>query len=173
MMRTRLTETDVIAANEQFILNMAYKHGRGLEPNDCKMIVTQSFLKAVRTHRKGIDYFHNYAERVIGNELAEERKYNGRIRSIESPFSLNMTFGNDKSEEFVHNFIYRTLSGDFVNMVIFRDFLNNLDLEEKAVAKLFIERYTQDEICSLVHIDKWQLKRVIDSIRIAWFRYNL
>lgn len=164
-----MTEIDVINAYEKELVDWCRRFGRGLEWPDRLEIAKVGLLCAVRTYRKGLSAFLPYAEECVYNILKRERIRKNRIDRIESRFSLDISVdGEDGSA--IGQLYYGT--GDFVNGVVFCDFMEKLSEDIRSVAWLLVDRFTAEEIMSIRCLSREEFSFYIMQIKYEWEEYN-
>ncbi len=164
-----MTELDVINAYEDEIMVWCRRFGRGLEEQDRPMIARTGFLCAVRTYLQGLSAFLPYAKEVVFEALKRERQRQNRIRRIESELSLDMPIGDEESPT-VSQLYHGT--GDFVNGVVFWDFMQRLEENIQVTAWMLVNQFTRDEIMRIRGLSKEELSWHIVMIRCEWEEYN-
>lgn len=164
-----MTELDVLNAYEDNIEEWCRRFGRGLEKQDRREIARAGFLCAIRTYRKGLSEFLPYAKECVFNVLKNERVRRNRMKRIESDFSLDMPVDGEESPSIGQ--LYHGV-GDFVNGVLFYDFMKRLSEDIQATAWLFVDQFTTAEIMQIRHLSREELSWHITRIKCEWEGYN-
>lgn len=168
---SRLTEADVFLHNEHIIRETSYIYGKGLEPEDCLMVANEGFLYAIRCYQKGISEFQPYAKTCMYKHINNAKKELNRIKRIESKLSLDQPIKAEENSETIGNVFFQ-VSGDFVNSVLLRDFLDSLEDELKIIAWMCIDQYTSEEIMKTRNISKVKLAHHKKMIRELFLQYD-
>lgn len=143
----------------QFLQKMCELYGTRLDPQDRYMAAWEAYLEVdtrdspgKRTYNFWDDVFLRVRDRLV--ELQREQN---RLRALESSFSLNQPGPDGKGEalEWVN-----PGTGDFVNRVMFWDFLSRLSKRERRVALQYIQRCPEDEICQNCRMRPQELRNI-------------
>ena len=167
-----LTEDYVLEENKALIQKWCQEYGRGLEQEDRFWIANAAFLQAMRTWQKGRSRFHEYAEETVRAFLEEERGKRNGIMRVESPFSLDQPIRGDENNQRSFT-MYAQQTGDFVNGVVFRDFLKTLPPALGKTASRLIREYLPDEIRSIDGLSEKDLDCHIALLQQWWKQYNI
>lgn len=156
----RITEEDVVLYNEHIIREASLLYGRSLDPEDRLMAANEGFLYAIRCYQKGVSQFQPFAKAYMHQQIKNEVKEFNRARRIESSLSLDQQIKTEENSGSIGNTFFQA-PGDFVNSVIFQDFLNSLERELKIIALMYIEKYTSKEIMRIRNISKknWRIRQ--------------
>lgn len=165
-----LTEIDVYNANIGIIKEVCSKHGKILYHEDRKSIASIGMLYAIRTYRRGISEFSQYATICMQEMLLEAENDQRKMKRIEHPISLNMFVRPGDGPATFGDFIQYPNS-DCTSSIIIIDFLNNLEDNLSLFARLCIDNYTIEEIAETMHISVTDINRMKDVLRLKWEEY--
>ena len=167
----RITEEDVYISNHGLIQEACRRYRKGMEYDDCFLAASEGFLYAVRNYRQGISEFKTYAMTIMREQIVQEQKELNRIRSIESPLSLDRTVKEEKDSSTLGNTFFKH-SYDFVGRLLLKDFLDSLQEEARSIAWMYIDGYTDKEIMKQLRIAPEKLGVLRKAIYTVWAQYN-
>lgn len=167
----KITEEDVVLYHQHTIFEASQLYGKGLEQEDRLMAASEAFLYAVRCYQKGISEFQPYAKKYMNQYILSEVREFNRIRRAESALSLDQPVRTGLNTESIGSAFFQ-VPGDFVNLVILRDFLNSLGTELKLIACLYIEDYSSEVIMRLRNITEIKLAGQKKRIQDLWLQYD-
>lgn len=153
----------------QFLKGMCELYADKLDPQDRYMAAWEAFLEACGS-KPGTYDFWEFAFLHIRERLTEMQREQNRRWSLESPFSLNQPGPDGEGEalEWVN-----PGTGDFVNRVMFRDFLGRLPQKELGVALRYIQRCSEEEICETCRIQPRELRVIRRRLQRQLEAYEL
>lgn len=165
-----ITDSDVIRANDEFIRTIAHNLGRSLPTEERYAIALSGFLVAIRTYQKGLYPFRVYAANIMETFLRQARRKRAEQIRLESRLSLDQPIaeGGEPLLAFLPG-----ASGDMFHVVMLHDFLDSLHEDFRATARLYINKYTSEEIMSILSLSQEDLEWHRASIRYYWEQYNL
>jgi DNA-directed RNA polymerase specialized sigma subunit len=170
-MRKKLDETDILVGNADFISEMSEKYGRGLDGDDRYCIGLEAMLYAMRLYDKQYWEFHHFAEEVISQLMAAERRARYTRMRFESPLSLDKSVMSDGHSETVGSIFFHS-GVSFVVSIEFNDFLYHLQKDVKKMAEMYIAGFTDEEIQFELGISDQDLGCFHKKIISAWEFYN-
>lgn len=167
-----LTEEYVLDQNRDIILLWSKRYGRGLPPEDAFMTACLAFLQAMRTWKKGLSPFHAYADELVRRHLEEARLQRNNHMRVESPFSLDQPIQRHEADSGNAHTIFRNVQGDFVNGVVFRDFIRGLPQPLRTLSHMLIAEYSPQEILEAVPLSHREYDQHLGVLRRRWEAYN-
>ena len=170
-MTRSISEEDVYKSNKDFIKHCAERFGLGMETDERERIAELGFLFAIRSYRKSASLFHPYAEGTMRLFIQQAKKHSNYIKRSESRLSLDQpAYGESNNETVGSAFFYH--EENYLNSIVFRDFINMLNEDMRSIAVMYIDGYTKNEIMEIRGISKQELEELNRNIISRWENYN-
>lgn len=171
MRQTRRMPPELIQEGMRFVEGVFRLYDGCLEWEDCLMEGWKGFTHAFHTYpsHEGSYEFWEYAFFCVRDQVLLAKREHNRCKRPESGFSLDY-IPPDWDESAIGRLA--SVQGDFVNSVMFRDYLSHLEFQEKRVAWAYVNRYTDAEIMDFYQLDRQSLVDIRRCLRVKMEQYQ-
>lgn len=172
MILSSLSIHEITQANK-FIYNMYVKFGQGMNEDEFRDNSWVAYMEARKRYSYELTSTQYWldVEKVMWEKIAEQKEYKSRMYRINAKLSLDQTWWEYK--ESVGTLLFPA-QGNFVNGIVFWDYVNRLDNKKAKVIRLITEREDDYDIMEQLHMsldEYYKLKLEIKEDMREYFEF--
>lgn len=163
---------EITQANK-FIHNMYVRFGQGMNEEEFIGNLWVAYMEARNKYSYELASTQYWCdvEKIMWEKINEYKQYRNRIYRLNANLSLDQTWGETK--ESIGSLFFPT-QGNFVNGVVFWDYVNRLENRKVRIIRLITEREEDSDIMERLHMsldEYYQLKLEIREDMREYFEF--
>lgn len=152
---------------------MYVKFGRGISEDEFRSNAWMAYMEARKKYSYELastQYWYD-VEKIMWEKINEYKQYRNRIYRLNANLSLDQTWG--ESKESIGSLFF-PVKGNFVNGIVFWDYVNRLGDKKVRVIRLITEREEDYDIMEQLHMsldEYYELKLEIKEDMRGYYEF--